>query len=149
MTPTYRTWEETQIEHFRKHPEQIPLLLNIGFEQAEKSGEWGAFLHALRTVAEAQGGLGVLAEKLGCSRTTLYRTLSSAGNPRLETLGAILRVFGLRLGVEPLPPAKAKMKKRAKAATSKQKSAVGTAKRREPRVKQDSPSTPAERVARG
>jgi probable addiction module antidote protein len=46
--------------------------------------------------------MGVLAEKTGLSRETLYRTLSEKGNPRLDTLAAILEVFGLRLSVRPV-----------------------------------------------
>lgn len=56
---------------------------------------------ALRTVADALGGMGALADKTGLSRETLYRTLSEKGNPRLDTLAAILAVFGLRLSVRP------------------------------------------------
>lgn len=58
---------------------------------------------ALRTVAEAVGGMGALAEKTGLSRETLYRTLSASGNPRLDTLALILEAFGLRLSVRPAP----------------------------------------------
>lgn len=54
---------------------------------------------ALRTVADALGGMSVLAERTGLSRETLYRTLSDKGNPRLDTLAAILRACGLRLAV--------------------------------------------------
>jgi probable addiction module antidote protein len=54
---------------------------------------------ALRTVAEAVGGMAVLAERTGLSRETLYRTLSKNGNPRLGTLMALLNAFGLRLSV--------------------------------------------------
>jgi probable addiction module antidote protein len=55
---------------------------------------------ALRTVAEAVGGMAELAEKTGLSRETLYRTLSERGNPRLDTLATILAAFGLRLSVQ-------------------------------------------------
>ena len=55
---------------------------------------------ALRTVADAVGGMAELAEKTGLSRETLYRTLSEKGNPRLDTLTAILGAFGLRLSVQ-------------------------------------------------
>jgi probable addiction module antidote protein len=58
---------------------------------------------ALRTVAEAVGGMGALAERTGLSRETLYRTLSANGNPRLDTLALILEAFGLRLSVRPAP----------------------------------------------
>jgi probable addiction module antidote protein len=56
---------------------------------------------ALRTIADAVGGMAALAEKTGLSRETLYRTLSERGNPRLDTLAAILAAFGLRLSVQP------------------------------------------------
>jgi probable addiction module antidote protein len=56
---------------------------------------------ALRTVAAALGGMSALAEKTGLSRETLYRTLSDRGNPRVDTLAAVLAAFGLRLSVQP------------------------------------------------
>ena len=59
---------------------------------------------ALRTVADAVGGMTALAEKTGLSRETLYRTLSEKGNPRLDTLAAILAAFGLRLSIQPDQP---------------------------------------------
>lgn len=58
---------------------------------------------ALRAVADAVGGIANLAERTGLSRETLYRTLSDRGNPRLDTLAAILQAFGLRLAVAPAP----------------------------------------------
>ena len=54
----------------------------------------------VQTVADAVGGMAELAEKTGLSRETLYRTLSEKGNPRLDTLTAILGAFGLRLSVQ-------------------------------------------------
>jgi probable addiction module antidote protein len=61
---------------------------------------------ALRTVADALGGMAALADKTGLSRETLYRTLSEKGNPRLDTLSVILAAFGLRLSVQPAKPAR-------------------------------------------
>lgn len=58
---------------------------------------------ALRTVADAVGGMSALATRTGLSRETLYRTLSDKGNPRLDTLAAILEAFGLRLAVAVRP----------------------------------------------
>lgn len=65
-----------------------------------QDGDARAVPVALRTVADALGGMAALAEKTGLSRETLYRTLSEKGNPRLDTLGAILHAFGLRLSVQ-------------------------------------------------
>lgn len=55
-------------------------------------------LKALRNVVKAQGGVGELAKKTKLSRTTLYKTLSAAGNPEVGTLDAILAVYGIRIG---------------------------------------------------
>lgn len=65
-----------------------------------EDGDARAVPIALRTVAEAVGGMAALARKTGLSRETLYRTLSTRGNPRLDTLATILAAFGLRLTVQ-------------------------------------------------
>ncbi len=70
-----------------------------------EDGDPRAIPIALRTVADALGGMAALADKTGLSRETLYRTLSEKGNPRLDTLNAILAAFGLRLSVQPSKPA--------------------------------------------
>ena len=71
---------------------------------------------ALRTVAEAVGGMAALAERTGLSRESLYRTLSERGNPRLDTLAALLDVFGLRLSVRPVRARPQRAARRASAA---------------------------------
>ncbi len=63
-------------------------------------------LKALRNVVEAQGGVGALAKKTKLSRTTLYKTLSTAGNPAVGTLDAILAVYGIRIGFFAIAPAR-------------------------------------------
>ncbi|MFZ7097091.1 addiction module antidote protein [Luteimonas dalianensis] len=70
-------------------------------ESVLEDGDMRAVPVALRTVAEAMGGMTALAARTGLSRETLYRTLSEKGNPRLDTLTAILTAFGLRLAVAP------------------------------------------------
>ncbi|MEJ0039906.1 MAG: addiction module antidote protein [Gammaproteobacteria bacterium] len=61
-------------------------------------GDARAVPDTLRTVTDALG-MGALAEKTGLSRETLYQTLSRNGDPRLDTLAAILAAFGLRCSV--------------------------------------------------
>ena len=70
-----------------------------------EDGDPRAIPIVLRTVADTLGGMAALADKTGLSRETLYRTLSEKGNPRLDTLSAILAAFGLRLSVQPSKPA--------------------------------------------
>jgi probable addiction module antidote protein len=57
------------------------------------------FLLALRNVAEAQGGMGQLAEKANLNRESLYKMLSERGNPELRSLDALLHALGFRLAV--------------------------------------------------
>jgi probable addiction module antidote protein len=40
-----------------------------------------------------------IAEKAHLSRETLYRTLSSRGNPTIKTLSAVLKATGLKFEV--------------------------------------------------
>lgn len=63
-------------------------------------GNTRAFPLALRTAADVLG-MAELARRTGLNRETLYRTLSKSGNPRLDTLGTILKAFGMRLIVKP------------------------------------------------
>lgn len=68
------------------------------------SGDKGLFLDSIRRVADAQGlGVRGVAEAAGLGRETLYRTLSEAGNPELDTLSRILNSLGMSLTVEESP----------------------------------------------
>ena len=59
------------------------------------------FLLALKDVAEARGGIGVLSKKSSLNRQSLYRSLSKAGNPKLVNICAILASLGLEFHVTP------------------------------------------------
>lgn len=75
-------------------PAQAAAYLN----SVAEDGKINDLLKAVRNVVEAQGGVGELARKTKLSRTTLYKTLSAAGNPEVGTLDAILAVYGIRIG---------------------------------------------------
>jgi len=57
------------------------------------------FLKALRNIAQARQ-MASVAKQAGVRRESLYRTLSKRGNPRLDTLNAVLRVLGLRMAIQ-------------------------------------------------
>jgi len=80
--------------------EDAAVYLKVALEEYEKDKNREAFLLALRTVVEAQGGFTKLAEKTKLNRQNLYRSLSSHGNPRLSTLDSILQALGFRLSIE-------------------------------------------------
>jgi probable addiction module antidote protein len=76
-------------------PELSREYLQKVLEESEAPEE---LLLGLRRIAEAHG-MARVAAAAGLSRESLYRSLSSAGNPRLSTLVAVLRVAGMRLSV--------------------------------------------------
>jgi probable addiction module antidote protein len=57
------------------------------------------YLTALRKVVEARDGMADIAEKARLSRETLYRTVSTRGNPTFTTLSAVLKATGLKFGI--------------------------------------------------
>ena len=75
--------------------------LKAAMESLDDPEDRSAGLIALRAVAEAYGGLGLVAAQAGISREALYRALSPEGNPTLRTLLAVLKTVGMRLSVEP------------------------------------------------
>lgn len=89
-------------EHLRNESE-----IGAYVEAMLEDGDARAVTIALRTVAEAVG-MTALAERTCLSRETLYRTLSKDGNPRLDTLAALLDALGLRLAVRPVSRAERK-----------------------------------------
>ncbi|MNV38165.1 hypothetical protein D3C71_1297110 [compost metagenome] len=70
-------------------------------EELDNSEHRAVGLLALRDVAEAYGGLGLVAQEAGITREALYRALSPTGNPTLKTLLAVLHALELRLSVAP------------------------------------------------
>lgn len=59
------------------------------------------FLHGLRDVVEAQGGMARAARLAGLNRESLYRQLSRRGNPSLASLNAVLTALRLKLRFAP------------------------------------------------
>jgi probable addiction module antidote protein len=91
-TESYR---ENLLESLR-HADEAAHYLNACLEDEDAR----VFLLALRDVAEAHGGIRTLSRETRLNRESLYRMLSNAGNPSLDSLAAILRAFGMRLAVQ-------------------------------------------------
>lgn len=92
---------EAEVAELRADRELAVAYLKAAMESLDDPGNRAAGLLALRTVAEAYGGLGAVAAEAGISRESLYRALSPKGNPTLKTLLAVLKTVGMRLSVEP------------------------------------------------
>ncbi len=85
---------EDSLNESLKDPQEAAAYLNTHLEDNEE-----LFLMALRDVAKAYGVADV-AEKAQLGRESLYKALSSDGNPKLTTLRSLLKAMGLKLSVE-------------------------------------------------
>jgi len=84
---------------YLKTPEALAAYL----EDVLEDNDPALIAHAIGVAARAHG-MSAIAKKTNLSRESLYRTLSAAGNPELETLIKVLTELGLRLSVEPKKP---------------------------------------------
>jgi len=98
---------DREVAELRADRELAVEYLKAAMESLDDPDNRAAGLLALRTVAEAYGGLGTVAAEAGISRESLYRTLSAKGNPTLKTLLAVLKSVGMKLSVEPVQRAAA------------------------------------------
>jgi probable addiction module antidote protein len=89
-----------EVEELRADRDLAVEYLRAAMESLDDPDDRAAGLLALRTVAEAYGGLAAVAREAGISREALYRSLSPSGNPTLKTLLAVLSTVGMRLSIE-------------------------------------------------
>lgn len=95
-TENYHDW----LIHSLSDSKTATAYLQVAIDEYQEEGNTEVFLLALRNVAEAQGGLGNLAKKTHLNRQNLYQMLSKKGNPRLDTLGLLLKGLGFHLLIE-------------------------------------------------
>ena len=88
--------DESLIRELRDNPRFAVEYLKAALEEGS---EPGVLLVALRRVVQARG-IAKVAKTAGVERESLYRALSTRGNPRLSTLAAVTKAVGLRLTVE-------------------------------------------------
>ena len=96
MAKSVRKYEES-LQESLKDPKEAAQYLNACLSGDESDSD-EIFLMALRDVAQAHG-FGDVAAKANLGRESLYKALSANGNPKLETLRALLKAIGLRLTV--------------------------------------------------
>ena len=83
-----------------KDPENALAYITVALEEVSQTGKTKPLLMALRNVAEAQGGMSELADRTGLNRQSLYKSLSSDGNPRLNTLLKIMKALSFQLTID-------------------------------------------------
>ena len=92
---------EDVLIHSLRNKKEATAYLQIALDEYQDDGDIAALLLALRHVTEAQGGITALADKTQLNRQSLYKTLSRQGNPKLKTLGILLKGLGFHLAIEP------------------------------------------------
>jgi probable addiction module antidote protein len=85
------------VEQLKADPAFAKEYLKAALEDIE---EPQVLLIALRHLAESKGGIAKVAKQAGIERESLYRALSTKGNPRLSTLVAVTKAMDLKLTVE-------------------------------------------------
>jgi probable addiction module antidote protein len=88
--------DDTVIRRLRKDPNFAAAYLKAALEDEDDPR---VLLIALRHLAQARG-IAKVAKAAGIERESLYRALSTRGNPRLSTLVAVTKAIGLKLTVE-------------------------------------------------
>ncbi len=92
--------DKLMIANLKDDPEFAVEYLKAALEEATDEDGRYVLLAVIRRIAEAHG-IAKIASKAGIKRESLSRALSAKGNPRLDTLYAVVHAMGLQLTVEP------------------------------------------------
>jgi probable addiction module antidote protein len=95
----FRTFDEAQLEHYKKHPQELKTFIGVALEEYQKDGDEKAFLSALSLATRVHGGFSKLSKTTGLNRENLYRALSDRSDPRLSTIMQVLGSLKLFLAI--------------------------------------------------
>ena len=98
------TWREYMVQRLASDPGGVKDYLQAIMEEYQTFGDPRVVLLALRTVAEAAGGISALAKRIDIEPEVLSQELSSDKALTIDMLRTILNAFGCRLSIEPLDP---------------------------------------------
>lgn len=77
--------------------------INAYMEEALETEDPAFIAEALGTIARARG-MSRIAKKAGLSRESLYKALSSEGNPEFGTIIRVMRALGLKFSITATNP---------------------------------------------
>lgn len=92
----YKTLDESEETYYREHPDEIDEYLATAFEEYAKDGCTAALLSQLRMIARVKG-VTALSQETGMTRNGIQKALSENGNPKFESINAIMNAMGYRL----------------------------------------------------
>lgn len=90
----YKTLDENEEEYYRNHPDEIDEYLIIAFEEYAKDGCTAALLAQLHMIAGVKG-VTALSQETGMTRNGIQKALSENGNPKFESINAIINAMGV------------------------------------------------------
>lgn len=94
---TTKLYDYDVAKHLRTS-EEMAAYLQAAIE--ESNGDAGFIAKALGDIARAKG-MAELSRETGLGRESLYKALSSEGNPQLSTVLKVAKALGLQLHVKP------------------------------------------------
>lgn len=93
-------WDDYINEHFKKNNDEAMEFIKYSFDEFDNNGDSKLLMESLKLVADAIG-IPTLAKRTGMPKQSIYKALSEQGNPRLNTLAALLKGMGLQLSCKP------------------------------------------------
>ena len=97
----YRALGETTEKYLRNHPEEVDNFVSVLFEEYAQDRDTAALLSSLRVIGRIKG-ISLIAENSGLSRKGVQKALSEDGNPKFESVNAIMHAMGYRLAPQKL-----------------------------------------------
>ena len=96
-----RKFKTRNFDTFLKKELKDPELAAEYLSAAVQDGQLQGFLIALKNIAEAHGGIGVLSRITNLNRQSMYKMFSDQGNPTVASLVTVLNAIGLDLSFRP------------------------------------------------
>lgn len=92
----YRTLDQVETQYFIDHPDEINDYVTEIFIEYSQDHDTKALLASLRVIARVKG-ISALAEETGITRKGIQKALSEEGNPKFESINAIMNAMGYQL----------------------------------------------------
>ncbi len=97
----YRTFDQTNEEYYRAHPQEIDNYLKTAFEEYADDGHTPTLLSSLRMIARVKG-VSSLAEESNLTRNGIQKALSEQAKPRFDTINTIIHAMGYGITLQRL-----------------------------------------------
>jgi len=101
VVATFPKFDDIQIARLRKNPEYLRAYVSVCLEDYAKDKNLDLLKYSLGVVVRALGATNV-SRKVNVSRTGLYKSFTTKGNPSFATVCGILDMAGVGLSAHPL-----------------------------------------------